>query len=146
MMIRAASLLACASLLTACAGLGAPSSADIQRLPVVRYGQAAPADRDFVLLYPAGVDLPVDVKVSGSLLAKSDEARLTVRVKRDVFVYRDQVSFDGKTWQRGQGSVGGQVVLSLPGDVPGSNGQLRDGVSPGVLAARFDLRGEATGK
>ena len=36
MMIRAASLLACAILLTACAGLGAPSSTDIQRLPVVR--------------------------------------------------------------------------------------------------------------
>ena len=70
MMIRAASLLACATLLTACAGLGAPSSTDIQRLPVVRYSQAAPADRDFVLLYPAGADLPVNVRVDGSLLAK----------------------------------------------------------------------------
>lgn len=146
MMIRAASLLACATLLTACAGLGAPSSTDIQRLPVVRYGQAAPADRDFVLLYPAGADLPVNVQVDGSLLAKSDQAKLIVRVKRDVFVYRDQVSFDGKIWKRGQDCIGGNIVFSLPGDVPGSNGQARDGVSPGVLAARFDLRGEAAGK
>ena len=110
------------------------------------YGQAAPADQDFVLLYPAGADLPVNVQVDGSLLAKSDQAKLTVRVKRDVFVYRDQVSFDGKIWKRGQDCIGGNIVFSLPGDVPGSNGQARDGVSPGVLAARFDLRGEAAGK
>ena len=39
-------LLLPAALLTACTGLGAPTSAELSRLPVVRYGQAAPADRD----------------------------------------------------------------------------------------------------
>ena len=41
-------------LLSACAGLGGASPAEIARLPVVIYGQPAPADTEFVLHYPAG--------------------------------------------------------------------------------------------
>ena len=159
MMIRAASLLVCArGLLTACAGLGAPSSTDIQRLPVVRYGQAAPADRDFVLLYPAGADLPVNVQVDGSLLAKSDQAKLTVIGSASAMCLStaDQECFDGKNfgtmrsirfvakqqripvdWWRQLVNIG---FSRCRGDVPGSNGAFpgrRDGAQSGVLAARF---------
>ena len=107
--------------LTACAGLGAPSSTDIQRLPVVRYGQAAPMTGILCCCIRPGRI----AKCAGGWLAagQSDQAKLTVRVKRDVFVYRDQVSFDGKIWKRGQDCIGGNIVFSLPGDVPGSNGR-----------------------
>jgi hypothetical protein len=133
-------LLLPAALLTACTGLGAPTSAELSRLPVVRYGQAAPADRDFILLYPAGMDLPVNTQVTGSLLSKTDQTTLTVRVKQDVLIYRDQVSFDGKTWFNGRDKISGNIRFSLPGQEPGHPAGRLDGVSPATLAAQFDLR------
>jgi hypothetical protein len=122
-------------LLSGCAAF-APSPEEIGRLPVVRYGQPAPADGNFVLLYPAGVDLPVIAKVDGSLLAKTDQARLNVRIKQDVYTYRDQVSFDGKTWYHGPSKIGGKFSFSLPGEKEGQ----RDAQSPGELAAEFNLK------
>jgi hypothetical protein len=122
--------------LSACAGLTGPSADEIARLPVVRYGQTAPADGNFVLLYPAGANLPVNTKVVGSLFEKTDEATLNVRVKRDIYIYRNQVSLDGKTWSIGHDKVGGQIHFALPGDKEGK----RDGKSPGELTAEFNLK------
>ncbi len=122
--------------LSACAGLSSPSADEIARLPVVRYGQAAPADGNFVLLYPAGANLPVNAKVVGTLFEKEDEATLNVRLKQDIYTYRDQISFDGKNWSNGQGKVGGKIWLALPGDKEGK----RDARSPGELGAEFNLK------
>ena len=121
--------------LSACAGLGGPSADEISRLPVVRFGQPAPAG-EFVLLYPAGVNLPVIAKVDGSLLAKTDQTQLNIQVKQDVFVYRDQVSFDGKIWHLGTEKIVGKFMFSLPGE---KNGK-RDATSPGEMGAEFNLR------
>lgn len=125
-----------ALLLSACAGLGAPSAEAIARLPVVTYGQPAPADGEFVLRYPADTDLPVIATVDGTLLAKTARAEMAVRIKRDVYVYRDQASFDGKTWQPGPSVIGGKFWFALPGDKDGR----RNGQSPGELGAEFNLR------
>lgn len=122
-------------LLSGCAAFGL-SPEEISRLPVVRYGQPAPTDGNFVLLYPADTDLPVIARVDGSLFAKTDQATLKVRIKQDIYTYRDQVSFDGKTWSFGPGKVGGKFSLTLPGEKDGK----RDGLSPGELAAEFNLK------
>lgn len=122
--------------LSACASLGGPSQEEIARLPVVRFGSPAPTDGNFVLYYPAGVDLPVIAKIDGSLFSKPDQAKLNVQIKQDIYVYRNLISFDGKTWSNGQDKVGGKFWLALPGDKDGK----RDGKSPGELAAEFNLR------
>ena len=124
-----------ALMLSACAGLGGPSADEISRLPVVRFGQPAPAG-EFVLFYPAGVNLPVTAKVDGSLLAKTDQAQLNVQIKQNLYVYRDQVSFDGKTWQLGKDKIDGRFMFTLPGE---KNGK-RDAQSPGEMGAEFNLR------
>jgi len=122
-------------LLSACAAFG-PSPDEIASLPVVRYGQPAPTDGDFVLHYPADTDLPVIATINGSLLAKADEARLKVRLNRDVYTYRDRVSFDGKTWSHAPDKIGGRFWFVLPGEKSGK----RDGQSSGELGAEFNLR------
>lgn len=122
--------------LSACASLGGPSPEEIGRLPVVRYGQPAPAERDFVLLYPAGAQLPITARVTGSLFEKSDETTLNVRLKQDVYLYRDRISFDGKTWDKGNDKVASKFWLALPGDKDGK----RDAQSPGELGAEFNLK------
>lgn len=121
--------------LGACANLSGPSAADIARLPVVDYGQSPPAD-EFVLRYPAGANLPVVTRLEGSLLEKAEQATLTVRIKRDVYVYRDLASLDGKSWQPGNLVVGGRVWMTLPGN----KDQKQDAVSAGEIGAEFNLK------
>ena len=120
---------ACA--LTACAGLP-PSGDEMARLPVVRFGDAAPAGQPFILLYPAGAPLPVETRIHGSLL--QDEARglLTVRTRQDIYTYKHWASLDGKTWKAGNQVVGGQFEIAVPGE--------KDGRNPGSMRAEFNLK------
>ncbi|WP_448204039.1 hypothetical protein [Azospirillum sp. sgz302134] len=122
--------LAAAASLSACAGIP-PSADEMAKLPVVRYGQPAPADKNFVLLYPAGAPLPVVASVKGDLLQRTDEKTLEVSTKRDIYTYREWVSFDGKTWERGDNATSSRFEILLPGG---------DGVSPGKLSASFDKK------
>lgn len=133
--LRPALLVVVTLALGACANLSAPSAADIARLPVVDYGQNPAAD-EFVLRYPAGSDLPVVARIEGSLLEKTDRATLTVRVKRDVYVYRNLASLDGKSWQPGEQIIGGRVWMTLPGN----KDQKLDAVSVGEIGAEFNLK------
>ncbi|WP_150428320.1 hypothetical protein [Dechloromonas sp. CZR5] len=132
---RPALLVVVTLVLGACANLSGPSAADIARLPVVDYGQSPPAD-EFVLRYPAGANLPVVTRLEGSLLEKTEQATLTVRIKRDVYVYRDLASLDGKSWQPGNLVVGGRVWMTLPGN----KDQKQDAVSAGEIGAEFNLK------
>lgn len=122
--------------LSACSSLGGPSPDEIARLPVVRFGQAAPADGKFVLFYPAGVDIPVIARVEGSLLSKTDQARLNVQIKQDLYVYQSLVSFDGKQWSKSHDKVQGKFWMWLPG----YKQDKLDAQSPGNLGAEFNLR------
>lgn len=124
-------VLAC-SALSACAGLLPPSPAETATLPVIAYGNPAPAGQPFILHYPAGSALPVLASVSGSLLEREDKAELHVSLKRDVYLYQSWASFDGKNWQRGHDLVSGKFTISLPGEA--------DGRSPGTLAAEFNSK------
>src|SRR4051794_17268792 len=112
-------ILAAAALgLGACAGIP-PTSEEMAKIPVVRYGSPAPADGKFVLFYPAGAPLPVVASVGGSLLEQPAQAALDVSLKRDVYLYRYWVSFDGKIWRDGDGVVDGNFTMTLPGEADG---------------------------
>lgn len=130
--ILTAALLAATATLAGCAGLMAPGADEMAKVPVVRYGEAAPAGGEHVLLYPAGAPLPVVASVSGTLLAKTGEARMEVATSRDVYVYKNWLSFDGKNWMSGSQAVGGEFAITLPGE--------KDSKAPGTMSARFDLK------
>lgn len=118
-------------LLSGCAGLSAPGQDEMAQIPTIRFGDAAPAGKDFVLHYPAGSTLPVVTSVHGSLFEQDEDATLNVRLNRDVFVYRKWVSFDGKSWLPGNAAVSGKIELKLPGET--------DGQAPGQLSAEFNV-------
>lgn len=130
--ILTAALLAATATLAGCAGMMAPGADEMAKVPVVRYGEAAPAGGEHVLLYPAGAPLPVVASVSGSLLAKPGQARMEVATIRDVYVYKNWLSFDGKNWMAGHQAVGGEFIITLPGE--------KDSKAPGTMSARFDLK------
>jgi len=130
MILRTLSILgACA--LTACAGLP-PGGDEMARLPVVRFGDSAPAGQPFILLYPAGAPLPVETRIDGSLLQEEARGVLTVRTKQDVYTYKQWASLDGKTWKPGNQVVGGQFSIAVPGE--------KDGHNPGSMRAEFNLK------
>lgn len=116
--------------LSACASLMPPPSAEtVAALPTIRFGQPAPESKDFVLLYPAGALLPMDVSITGNLFEKNEQTTLTPRLKRDIYLYKIWASYDGKTWQRATQLVGGKIELRLPGET--------DGRTAGALSAEF---------
>lgn len=124
--------LAATTALTACAGFP-PTAADMADVPVVRFGQPAPADKNFVMFYPEGAPLPVKATVKGTLLKRSDEKMLEVSTVRDIYIYREWVSFDGKEWLRGDQVNSGRIEVLLPGG---------NGTDPGVLSVTFDAKTE----
>ncbi len=115
-----------------CANLMAPSEKSMAQVPVVRFGNPAPANKEFVVMYPAGTPLPVVASVGGTLMEQSDKATLHATLKRDVYVYKHWVSFDGKTWKYGRYLVDGKFDIKLPGMENGSN--------PGALGLEFNTK------
>lgn len=118
--------------LVGCASWMAPSERSMAQVPVVRFGAQAPANKEFVVMYPAGTPLPIVASVGGTLMDQGDKATLHVTPKRDVYVYRRWVSFDGKTWTYGHHAVDGKFEIKLPGMENGSN--------PGALGLEFNAR------
>lgn len=114
-----------------------PPTDTINRLPVVRYGETAPEGLAFVIYYPAGTSLPVVSEVGGTLFEQTGKAEMSVTLKRDVYVYRQWASFDGKTWRHSSDLIDSASEIKLPG--------VDNGKNPGSLSARFDLRGGGLG-
>jgi len=118
--------------LTGCAGMFPPKAEDMAQTPVVRYGEAAPTGKDFITFFPAGAPLPVVASVSGTLLEHDASTSLQVALKRDVYLYRQWVSFDGKHWIFSRDAVDGKFLINLPG--------VKDGKNPGSMSAEFNLK------
>ena len=118
--------------LIGCASCMAPSASSMERVPVVRFGSQAPADKEFVVMYPAGTPLPIVASVGGTLMDQKDKATLHVTLKQDVYVYKHWVSFDGKSWKYGRHAIEGKFEIKLPGMENGSN--------PGSLGLQFDTK------
>jgi hypothetical protein len=118
--------------LSGCAGLVLPSADTMAKLPVVRFGEQAPAHQEYVLLLPANTPLPIDASVEGSLLAQGAKTQMTVTLKKNLYIYKRWVSFDDKAWTPGQDVVDGKFRITIPGEKTGAN--------PGVMQAEFNLK------
>jgi len=128
--LSAATLAALA--LAGCASFGKPGADELARLPVVRFGEQAPADQPYILLYPAGAPLPIEARIHGSLLDGEARSTLTVRTRQDVYTYKHWASLDGKNWKAGHEVVGGNFEIRVPGE--------QDGRNPGSMRAEFNLK------
>jgi hypothetical protein len=115
-----------------CCSWMAPSQQELAQVPKVRFGEAAPVGKKFVLIYPAGTPLPVVASVGGTLMDQTDKATLHVTLKRDLYVYGHWVSFDGKKWESGHHAVDGKFDFKLPG--------LENGSNSGTLGVTFNSK------
>lgn len=118
--------------LSGCASLFPPKAGDLAKVPLVRFGEAAPPDGEFVMYYPKGAPLPVRASVGGNLLGAPAQATLEARPNRDIYQYKQWLSFDGKNWVHGRDAVSGEFGIDMPG--------LKDGRNPGTMSAEFNLK------
>ena len=109
-------------ILGACATTQMPDASAISLLPVIELGQDAPSDNEYVLLLRSGQSVPVTVSMKGSLLAGEKTANMDVEMLKDVYLYKQWSSLDGKTWNKkninflvgtGLDTKGAKVIITI---------------------------------
>lgn len=110
--------------LSGCATLTPPAAEKIATLPVVEF-PAPPATEEYILKFPAGKLIPTRVIIEGSALARGAEESLAVSLPRDLYLYRQWVSEDGKTWRAGQDEMEIRVTVLLPSHERPQPGEIR---------------------
>ena len=106
--------------LSACSGLqrstgSLPEAATLEALPLIKVGQAKPAQGDYIVFLPASELVTATAKVQGTLFEKTDSKDLQVKLKKDLYLYKNWVSFDRQKWVKDTDAIGGNVRVTLPG-------------------------------
>jgi hypothetical protein len=109
--MRTITVIALFALLAGCSAPVTLSEDLIKQKPVVKMGGAAPAESDYILYIPAGQTFPADLTIDGSLLRQSGDATTQISMKRDLYLYQDWASHDGKKWQRLNKVIGIKVGI-----------------------------------
>ena len=105
----------CVSLLVTGCGSLQPSAAELANLPVVQFGEPVPQGKDYILFFPADKPIPANVAIKGTIFAKEAEQRLEVTLRRDIYAYKEWLSYDRVTWHNGQQTIKTDVRIQLPG-------------------------------
>ena len=109
-----------------------PSPESMSRLPVVEFGQTVPADGEYVLFFPAGKAIPLDVAVKGNIFAKDADQRVNVTLRKDIYVYKEWISYDRVTWRNGRDAIKSSAQMRIPG---------YKHPEPGLIKIQMDERG-----
>ena len=94
------------STILGCAALRPVPMESISKLPVVRVGDAAPRNTEYVVFYPSGFAFPVKLKASGSLFASEKQIESQVTLAKDLYLYKYWASHDGKMWKNSHELLG----------------------------------------
>jgi hypothetical protein len=111
-LLLAASLSACSGLQRSTGSL--PEASVLDALPVIKLGQPKPAQGDYIVYLPASEPVTATAKVQGTLFEKADSKELQVRLKQDMYMYKNWVSADKRHWTKDTDTVTGNVHVTLP--------------------------------
>ena len=87
-----------------------------ENLTPVEVGTSQSEDSDLentILYFPAGKPLRFHITADGSIFERSIDHTETFVLNRDIYVWRDLVSFDGKHWQSDDKVMSGEVAFYL---------------------------------
>jgi hypothetical protein len=101
-------------MLAGCAGMQKPTTEKLTAMPVVEFGQPIPAGNEFILHFAAGQPIPTNVSIKGSLFEQAAEQTLNVKLRRDIYTYKQWVSYDNVTWRDGQEVIQSNIELKIP--------------------------------
>jgi hypothetical protein len=92
-----------------------PSKPDFDQLPVVTFGEPIPKDKDYILYFPANAPISTNVSIEGNLLQKPAKDELTVKLNKDIYTYKNWVSFDKQNWVISRDVINVRAVVKIPG-------------------------------
>ena len=112
-LVLAAGLSACSGLQRSMSSL--PEASVLDALPVIRLGQPKPAQGDYIVYLPASEPVSATTRVQGSLFEKSESKELQVKLKQDIYLYKNWVSADKRQWVKDTDAITGNIHVRLPG-------------------------------
>lgn len=92
-----------------------PSKSELDGLPVVEFGEAVPASGDYILYFPADQDIPTNVGIEGDIFQQPAQHVLKVKLKRDIYNYKEWMSYDKQHWLYGRDALGFNLDIKIPG-------------------------------
>lgn len=106
-----------------------PSPDMIEKLPVITFGEPVPQGQEFILHFPAGKPIGTNVTIEGNLFDKPAKKQMSVKPNKDIYAYKDWVSFDKKHWNIGKETLAVKAKIKLPGPTH---------PEPGIIYLRVD--------
>ena len=117
--------------ITGCTVQEKPTPDTFITVPVVEFGDDVPAKGEFILYFPAGKPIPVVASIKGNALSQEAENNLIIKLKKDIYAYKDWVSFDRKTWLSGSEAMDFNLEVKIPGPAH---------PEPGVMKMQINLK------
>ena len=110
--------------LAGCATMFPPSQEKMASLPVVEFPATPPAG-EFIFKLPKGKPIPGRVIIEGTALASGADQTLNATLPGDLYIYRNWVSEDGKSWKPANEVIDVRISISLPSDAHPKPGEIR---------------------
>ena len=105
--------------LSACSGLqrttgSLPDASVLEALPIIKLGQAKPAQGDYIVYLSASEIITTTATIQGTLFDKTDSKDLQAKLKNDLYMYKNWVSYDKKKWVKDNDAITGNFRVTLP--------------------------------
>ena len=110
-------------MLSACAT--PPTPASLSGVPVVEFGNATPDKGDFILYFPSGKNIPTDVIIDGDIFQQTAKQVMTVKLKRDIYSYKDWMSYDKQNWHFARDKLSMMLDIKIPSYTHPKRGHIK---------------------
>lgn len=117
----------CGCFLAACTT--APTKPNFNKLPVITFGQAIAKNKDYILYFPANAPITTNVSIEGNLLQQSAKDTLIVKLNRDIYAYKNWLSFDKQHWSIAHDVLTIHTLVRIPSSQHPEPGLLKVSVS-----------------
>ena len=92
-----------------------PSMPDFERLPVVNFGEPVPQNQEYILHFSANEPITTNIKIEGNLLQNPANETLAVKLTKDIYAYKEWVSFDKTNWSIARDVMEIRTLIKIPG-------------------------------
>ena len=102
--------------LGSCGCYHSPSALDdsVRQFPSVHFNDSRPKPSHYILHFPAGSTVTTTVLFKGSLFEDTAQKPLTLTINRDIYLYKDWVSFDRQRWLKSDQVFDFTLDIRLP--------------------------------
>lgn len=98
-----------------CATVPVSWQEQLKTYPLVELGEEPPADGNYVVHLPEGKPVPTKIYLEGDLFRQDTVQEVNATLKRDIYFYKDWMSFDMKNWRKKRQTLDIDFEVEIPG-------------------------------